>query len=64
MTDDGPDAARRLGFVTGEPHAHVLRNQIVGRSHSGARSGPRLVAVIVMSTSSGDAFAYSTLTSK
>jgi hypothetical protein len=31
---------------------------------SAAASGPRLIAVILISTSSGDAFAYSTNTSK
>src|SRR4029450_8175848 len=45
----------------GEParQDQVLRNQIVGRTWSGAGSGPRLWAVIWMRMSSGAALAYS-----
>jgi hypothetical protein len=60
-----PAAARSVGRTTpGWPQDQVLRNQIVGKSHSGARSGPRFVTVIWISRSSGVAFAYSTNTSK
>ena len=42
------------------PHAHVLRSHTVGSTWSIAGSGPRFVAVIRISISSGAAFAYST----
>src|SRR5579859_7783651 len=62
---DGPAAqgAITARFSVGF-HDQRLRCQIVGRMSSGAGSGPRLIAVMRISTSSGDAFAYSTNTSK
>jgi hypothetical protein len=42
----------------------VLRNQRVGRTWSGAASGPRLTAVIRIAMSSSSTFAYSTVMSK
>ena len=45
-------------------HDHVLRNQTVGKSLSGAVSGPRFVAVILIRMSSASPLAYSTKTSK
>src|SRR5271157_623517 len=45
-------------------HVQVLRNHRVGRTSILAASGPRLLTLIWMRTSSGDCLAYSTNTSK
>src|SRR5215203_6576210 len=55
-----PSSARlREGLGPSALRDHSLRNQIVGSTCSVAASGPRLLTVIRMSRSSGDAFAYS-----
>ena len=56
--------SRSWGFEASAYVLQVFRNQIVGRMWSAAALGPRFVAVILMTMSSGDAFAYSTSTSK
>ena len=45
-------------------HDHVLRYQSCGKTWISAGSGPRLQTVILISTSIGVAFAYSTNASK
>jgi len=45
-------------------HVQLLRNQSVGNRWSGAASGPRLATVRRIKISSGEAFAYSAVTSK
>ena len=57
-------ACRSPGRGASPPHDQVLRNQRVGSTWSVAASGPRLATVISTRRSSGDAFAYSTNTSK
>ena len=61
-----PGSATRAirGFAPPPRHDHVLRNHSVGSTCSGAASGPRLHTLIRTRMSSGDAFAYSTNTSK
>ena len=56
--------SRRRGRGAPGSHDHVLRNHSVGSRCSGARSGPRLVAVMRTRMSSAEALAYSTTTSK
>ena len=46
------------------PHDHALRNQSVGSMCSGQGSGPRLSMRMRIRISSGEAFAYSIVTSK
>ena len=57
-------AASAAGRGPSAPQDQVLRNQSVGSTCSVAASGPRLWTVIWIRMSSGDAFAYSTNTSK
>ena len=58
------DARARSGAAAGArqrvPHDQVLRNHSVGRTCSGAASGPRFVAVMRTTRSVGLALAYST----
>ena len=50
--------------ILSRPHDQRLRNQIVGSRWRTAWSGPWLVIEIRQRMSSGDPFAYSTITSK
>src|SRR5271167_3526361 len=53
------DPFASLGLMASFAHDQVLRNQMVGRRCNRAGSGPRLVALMRTSRSSGEAFAYS-----
>src|SRR6185369_2416801 len=60
----GPAPVESDGFAVPGDHVQVFRNQSVGRRCTVAASGPRFQTLIRTSTSAGDAFAYSTNTSK
>src|SRR6516162_6653638 len=58
------EASRSDGFVSSGHQLQKLRNQTVGSTWISASVGPRLAMLISTNMSVGEAFAYSTNTSK
>src|SRR6516164_5716187 len=58
------DASLSEGFGSSGHHVQMLRNQRVGNTWITLSSGPRLHTLISINKSVGEAFAYSTNTSK
>src|SRR5262249_27165426 len=58
------EASRNDGFVSSGHQAQKLRNHKVGNTWISASASPRLAMLISINMSVGEAFAYSTNTSK